>query len=144
MRVGIVRGFTLLEQVIALAILTIGMISAARLFGESLQQLSMNARHRGAGTHAEDLLSRIAATTERSPHNASFSCTVGIDPCFREAEIEAWLTQWHERLLQQLPGAVPQLTVTSDSQTTTYRISIGWPGRDAQLQTQRFEIVLGS
>ena len=136
------RGFTLLEQVIALSILAIGLTGAAGLFGEALRQLSTNAGYRAAGMLAEELLNQLYATTERTPGGESISCTIGVDTCFRETEIEDALTDWRLRLLERLPGADAELAIIAAARTTTYRLRIEWRSRRSHTESQQFELLL--
>jgi prepilin-type N-terminal cleavage/methylation domain-containing protein len=144
MRRHVAGGFTLLEQVIALAILTIGLTGAASLLGSSLRQLSINASHRFASTHAEVLLNRLAAMSVRTPNGASLRCRIATDPCFGETEIEAMLARWRAALRQQLPQAAAELTVATSASATRYQIAIEWRERDSQIERRQFERLLRS
>lgn len=136
------RAFSLLETMIALAVLAIGLLGSARLFVAALQQLQLNAHHRSAVFLGEELAEQLIAAREVILHDNISECSFTRRPCFTDRGLEAQLNQWHARLRATLPDPVAEIARQDDSATIAWRINIGWLERSGQFQSQRFEFRL--
>lgn len=139
------RAFSLLEHVIALAIVAVGLLSTARLFGDALTQLQANAEQRAATLLAEELLDLLIAARADVAAIAgpgSAGCAIALEPCFEDAGTEARLRQWRRRVDQRLPDARATLSATAPAATTEYQLEMHWSGR--RPHTQRFSVMLSN
>lgn len=119
-------GFTLLEVLATLLLLSVGMLGIATLYLESLQ-ISRLALHRTqAVTLAADLADRIRAN--RVPASA-YACD---DPCRPDAGGNALATAdlagWLEDVAAQLPGGTGTITFTAatNSVPARYTVAVRW------------------
>mgnify|MGYP003498776300 FL=1 len=119
-------GFTLLEVLATLLLLSVGMLGIATLYLESLR-ISQLALHRTqAVTLAADLADRIRAN--RDPANA-YACG---DPCRPDAGGNALATAdlagWLERIAAQLPGGTGAITFTAATTgvPARYTVAVRW------------------
>jgi type IV pilus assembly protein PilV len=112
-------GFTLVEVLIALVILSIGMLGIAALYVESLRATRTALVRTEAVTLAADLADRIRAN--RDPANAY---TNGGQNALAIAE----LTEWNTRLAAELPGGAGEVRFRAGTTTTPnqYTIRISW------------------
>ncbi|MDY6943855.1 MAG: type IV pilus modification protein PilV [Pseudomonadota bacterium] len=127
------RGFTLFEVLIALLILSVGLLGVAgiQLFGVRFQQ---NAYFRSqASVIAYDMIDRIRANsdaagdyvmaTPQSANSASPGCTGSA--CTPSQLATADITGWRNALMQ-LPGATGQVTQAGN----VYTVRVDWTERD--------------
>jgi len=142
MRRNLEQAFSLLENMIALAVLSIGLLGSAGLFVGALQQLQLNAHHRAAVFLGEELADHLIAARELIVHDSTDECTVAHTPCFADPGLEAALDQWYARLRETLPEPVAEITRHVGDATIGWRIDIGWRERSDQYQSQRFELQL--
>lgn len=119
-------GFTLVESMVALLVLSIGMLGIAALYVETLQASRTALVRTQAVTLASDLGDRIRAN--RTPANA-YACG---DPCAPtnggNAQAVDDLTAWLDSIANQLPGGVGQVAFTAGTPTTpsAYVITVSW------------------
>lgn len=119
-------GFTLVESMVALLVLSIGMLGIAALYVETLQASRTALVRTQAVTLASDLGDRIRAN--RTPANA-YACG---DPCNASnggnAQAVDDLTVWLDSVANQLPGGVGQVAFTAGTPTTpsAYVITVSW------------------
>lgn len=138
----VVRAFSLLENLIALSILSIGLLGSAALFSEALRQLQSNTNRRSAVILGEKLIDELIAARERLPAGRSAQCTINVDRCFNDMRLEHLLGQWHERLQHRLPDANAELTLVASTAVTELLINIEWTGRHEQAQSQRLAVLI--
>jgi type IV pilus assembly protein PilV len=120
------KGFTLLEVLATLLLLSVGMLGIATLYLESLR-ISRLALHRTqAVTLAADLADRIRAN--RDPTSA-YACG---DPCRPDAGgnaiATADLASWLEIIATQLPGGTGAITFTAAANgvPARYIVAVRW------------------
>jgi len=120
------KGFTLLEVLATLLLLSVGMLGIAALSLESLR-ISRLALHRTqAVTLAADVADRIRAN--RDPASA-YACG---DPCRPDAGgnavATADLVSWIDSIAAQLPGGVGAITFTAAANgvPARYTVAVRW------------------
>ena len=123
-------GFSLLEVLIALVIMSVGMLGIAGLYVESMQAGRTSIFRHNAVTLASDVADRIRANptggVDYQGAGGNNNCVLGnvnCDPAQMAAnDIDLWATQ----AAAMLPNG--QVTITYDDTVTppTYLIQIGW------------------
>ncbi|MGD8323047.1 MAG: prepilin-type N-terminal cleavage/methylation domain-containing protein [Gammaproteobacteria bacterium] len=139
--VASIAGFSLLENMIAVAILSIGLLGSARLFGEALRELHSNSNRRIAVVLADELVNRFLATRDNLVFTGSPACTLAVEACFDDSSIEAWVSDWRRRLGNRLTDARAILSVSHSDAVDAWLLEISWIGRHGRSESQRFEIV---
>jgi type IV pilus assembly protein PilV len=139
-------GFTLIEMMIALVVLTVGMLGIAALYLESLRSSRDALYYTQAVNLAADMADRIRANREGIEEYAfvldpaSPPALPDPDPC-RTRDLGACtpqsaanvdLAEWAERVTNLLPAAQATITATR-GQPDQYTIQLGWTevGREA-------------
>jgi type IV pilus assembly protein PilV len=127
-------GFTLIETLVALVVLSVGMIGVAALHGQSLSWNGTAIRRSVAINLAGDISDRIrvnrGAVTAYEDPAADNSCddptgSGGID-C-TPAEMAAHdLFVWQGQLAANLPGGTGAVAVNTATNPTTYTVTISW------------------
>lgn len=119
-------GFTLVEALVALVVLSIGLLGIAALYVETLRASRTSLYRTEAVTLATDLADRMRAN--RNPANA-YDCG---DPCLAanggNAIAVADLTDWLALIGAQLPGGSGSVTYTAAGAATpgAYVIEVEW------------------
>lgn len=120
------RGFTLVEVLIALVVLSIGMLGIAALYLESLRASRAALVRTEAVTLASDIADRIRAN--RNPLNA-YDCGGTCDAgeggnAIAIADLNAWRTA----VAAQLPGGTTSIVYAAAAANATniYTVTIGW------------------
>jgi len=125
------RGFTLLEALISLVILSIGMLGVAGLFFEGLKS-SRTAVYRTTAIYlASDMADRIRANPEASAEyakaGASSGCVSTTKTCSRAEMAADDIFLWKKEVTSQMPGGTTAtITYTAGTPTDTYVISLAW------------------
>jgi len=120
------RGFTLVEAMVALVVLSIGLLGIAALYVETLRAGRTSLYRSEAITLATDLADRMRAN--RNPANA-YACG---SPCVAanggNALAVTDLGVWLGSIAAQLPGGVGSVTYTAGTATTpnAYVIQVSW------------------
>lgn len=124
------RGFTLIEVLISVFILSVGLLAVA-----ALQTTAMTANTSSMNTTvgvqmAEEMVDRIRANAGNTPdiynniNTKTTSCTGLVDPALGDC------TQWKSRLASSgLPGAFGTVTVQADtpfSKVSTVTVTVTW------------------
>ena len=132
----IVGGFTLVEVLIALIILSVGMLGIAGLYVHSMQAGRTSIFRHHAVTLAGDVADRIRANPRAaiaySQAGANNNCVNGGVDCTPEQMAGNDIDLWD----QQAADTLPNSTVTVDIDNTvipwTYQITIAWdePGEN--------------
>ena len=119
-------GFTLVEVLIALVVLSIGMLGIAALYLESMRASRTALYRTDAVNLAADLADRIRAN--RLPADA-YDCG---DPCLadngKNAQADTDLAAWLGTVAAQLPGGTGTIIYTAGTATTpdVYTIRVTW------------------
>jgi type IV pilus assembly protein PilV len=127
------RGFTLIEVLIALIVMSVGMLGIAGLYVHSLQagRTSMFRHH--AVTLAGDVADRIRA----NPRAGAVYALAGNDPCigagvdFTAAEMAADdICLWKAQADQTLPNGDVAVVFDNGVVPPTYQITVSWTEPD--------------
>jgi type IV pilus assembly protein PilV len=130
-------GFTLIEVLVAMTVLTVGMLGAATLLLDGLQASRIALQHAHAVALTADVADSIRANRGGGPAYAlaagtalaspPWSCTAA-GTCTAAQMAAVDLYRWQQLVLQALPGARTAITVTPVGTTSShaYEISIRW------------------
>ena len=125
------RGFSLVEVLIALVIMSVGMLGIAGLYVQSMQAGRTATFRHHAVTLAGDVADRIRANpgagdTYALPGGADNGCVALGTNCSGPDMAEHDVFLWTEQAQESLPSG--QVTVTFDGAVTpaTYQIDIEW------------------
>ncbi|MDP6437531.1 MAG: type IV pilus modification protein PilV [Gammaproteobacteria bacterium] len=126
------RGFTLLEALIALVILSVGMLGIAALYVEGLRAGRTAVFRTTAVTLAADMMDRIrtnpAAQDDYTLAGAMSDCTNGGVDCDRTQVAREDVAIWEAEVAARLPaGADSNITFAAGAPEDTYTITISWP-----------------
>jgi type IV pilus assembly protein PilV len=127
-------GFTLIETMVALLVLSVGMIGVAALHGQTLAMSSTAMNRSEAVSLAGDMADRIRvnrgarmAYEGAAADNDCDEPTGGGGGDCTEAEMAAHdLFVWQAQVQQGLPGGVGAVDVNTGTNPTTYTISVSW------------------
>lgn len=133
-------GFSLLENVVALAIVTAGLLGTTALFGEALRSVRDHHQRQTAILLGEELID-IAIALQADTLPGELSCSIVPEPCFGDAFAQAELDRWRQALLRTLPEASAQLGITGAT-IRTLQLSLTWPDSRNQTAVQRLERVV--
>jgi type IV pilus assembly protein PilV len=132
-------GFSLVEALVALIVISVGMIGIAALYGQGLRASSTALYRTQAVNLAADMADRIranrAGTTAYEGAAGDRNCDAGdnndCDPADMAAH-DLWL--WQAQVVAQLPGGVGAVSVDTTT-PPTYDISVSWqdPGAAAPI-----------
>jgi len=120
------RGFTLIEAMVALIVLSVGLLGIAALYGQTLRASRTSLYRTEAVNLAADLADRMRAN--RNPANG-YACG---DPCNAadggNAVADADLATWLAMVQAQLPGGAAGVDYTAPTGTTpaAYVVTISW------------------
>jgi type IV pilus assembly protein PilV len=120
------RGFTLVEAMVALIVLSVGLLGIAALYVETLRANRTSLYRTQAVNMATDIGDRMRSN--RNPANA-YACGSPCDPAAGSNAIAiADLTDWVDQIEQQLPGGTADVTYTAPTATTpaAYVVGVSW------------------
>jgi len=139
-RHGAQSGFSLVEALVALLVLSIGMLGIAALYVESLRSGRTALLRTQAVTLAGDMADRIRANRSgRDAYEAAITssevnaaCEPGGGGCTTEALARHDKAVWLGTLEEALPGAVGTVEFDGATAPATYTITVSWsePGQD--------------
>jgi type IV pilus assembly protein PilV len=138
------RGFSLIEVLIALIILSVGMLGIAGLYVQSMQAGRTSMFRHNAVTLAGDIADRIranpaAGTAYEAAVGADNSCVNGGINCL-PAEMAAHdIRLWQEQAEDSLPNGKVTITLDSGVIPPRYEIKVGW---DEPGESPTFTIVI--
>ena len=138
MRLRVAAGFSLAENIVALAILSAGLLGTTALFGEALRSVRDNRHRQAALLHGEALLDTLLALqvdTLPGPLECSFAAA----PCLADASAQAELAAWRTALLRALPDARVRVNVFGPPEIRSLRLQISWPDSRGEIAIQRLE-----
>ena len=138
------RGFSLVEVLIALIILSVGMLGIAGLYVQSMQAGRTSMFRHNAVTIAGDIADRIRANPAAG---AAYSAATGSDNnCVNggvncsPAQMAAHdISLWQEQAVDSLPNGKVTVTHDGDLVLPSYEIKVGW---DEPGESPTFTIVI--
>jgi type IV pilus assembly protein PilV len=142
-------GFSLVEVLVALVVLSVGMLGIAALYVESLRSSRTALFRTQAVTLASDIADRIRAnplakdaydaTVTSADTNAA--CAPGGGGCAVDALAKHDKAAWLGTVESTLPGGTGTVDVDTTTNPSTYTITITWtePGQDDASYEVRFQ-----
>jgi type IV pilus assembly protein PilV len=135
---GGAAGFTLVEVLVALVVLSVGMLGIAGLYVMTLQSGGTAIYRTQAVNLASDMADRIRANRNAGAAYAagasgSLSCVgAGAVDCAPADMAADDLLQWNTELAATLPGGSGTVAVAGAAAPLTYTITVSWsePGQD--------------
>ena len=126
------RGFTLLESLISLVVLSIGMLGIAALYVEGLRAGRTAVYRTTAVNLAADLMDRIranrGATVAYAGGAALNNCVNQANDCTPAEMAQHDLQLWENEIGQRLPpGSESNVVFLPGPIVDTYRIQLQWP-----------------
>lgn len=146
-RLSTLGGFTLIESMVALLVLSVGLIGVAALHGQGLNA-SRTAVYRTAAINlSADMADRIrvnrlgGSAYGNAAANNSCGPGGGVD-CTPSQMAAHDLFEWQARIGQQLPGGTGSVAVDATTTPTTYTISVTWDevGQGQLTQTTSIQV----
>lgn len=138
------RGFSLIEVLIALIILSVGMLGIAGLYVQSMQAGRTSMFRHNAVTLVGDIADRIRANPSAgaaytAATGADNNCIDGNRNC-TPAEMAAQdIELWQEQADASLPNGTVTVTLDNSVVPPSYQITVGW---DEPGETPTFTIVI--
>ncbi len=127
------KGFTLVEVLVALVVMSVGMLGIAALYLEGLRAGRTALYRTTAITLAADMADRIRANRNAglayagTGPGAASGCVNGpVDCTAAELAADDWL-DWSTRLSAQLPEGASGEVVVAGAAPATYTITVAWP-----------------
>lgn len=129
-----VEGFTLVEILVSLVVLSVGLLGIAALYVESLKAGRTSLNRITAITLAADMADRIRANRDAgvayagAGPGADNGCVNGVAAC-TAAELAAddWFT-WNQDVVARLPGdPTATIAVANAPPLTQFTITLNWP-----------------
>lgn len=132
-RPGIERGFTLIESMVALLVMSIGLIGIAALHGQGLNA-SRTAIYRTTAINlSADMADRIRANRVAGTAYGNAAADNNCDPnsgpavdCTPTELAEHDLFVWEALVSDSLPNGTGEVTVDDSTDPTTYTIEVTW------------------
>lgn len=126
------RGFTLLEALIALVILSVGMLGIAALYVEGLRAGRTAVFRTTAVSLAADMMDRIRANPvaqdDYALEGAMGNCTNGGVDCNRTQIAREDVALWEADIAARMPpGTDANINFAAGAPEDTYTITISWP-----------------
>lgn len=122
-------GFTLVEAMVALIVLSVGLLGIAALYVETLRANRTSLHRTEAVNLATDIADRMRSNRlPADAYNCNGACDPAAPPASANAIAIADLTDWVTQVQAQLPGGTADLTYTAATATTpaAYVVAIGW------------------
>ena len=126
------RGFTLLEAMIALVVLSVGMLGIAALYVEGLKAGRTAVFRTTAVTLAADMMDRVRANpAARGGYAAtgkSNTCLNGSSACTSAQIAQEDVFIWQAEIADRMPaGASGSVGVALGTPFDTYTVTVSWP-----------------
>lgn len=131
------RGFTLVEVLIAMVIMSVGMLGIAGLYLQTLQAGRTSQFRTQAVTLAGDVADRIRANRTAGitylGAGANNNCDTGLVDCDRDEMAQHDIFLWTNQAQQTLPAGNVVIALDQATLPWTYTITVNWnePGLQA-------------
>lgn len=137
------RGFSLIEVLVALIIMSVGMLGIASLYVQSMQAGRTSLFRHNAVTLAGDVADRIRANpTAAAAYEggaANNNCIAAGTNCSAPQMAEQDILIWEQQARDTLPNGDVVITIDAALVPPTYRIAITW---DEPGQAQNYTITI--
>ncbi|MBX3636345.1 MAG: pilus assembly protein PilV [Rubrivivax sp.] len=130
----LIRGIGLFDALIALAILSFGLLAMTRFQSRMIAQTTESMSRQTAGQFSAELLSTVLVDVNNAP-----CYTLPQAGVCNNAAAAARTTDWATRVAAALPGPVNS-TATLDAATGQMTLVIDWQGKESG-ETRRLETV---
>jgi type IV pilus assembly protein PilV len=146
-RLGAHRGFTLVEVLIALIIMSVGMLGIAGLYVHSMRAGSSSLFRHHAVTLAGDIADRIRANPRAGAAyalgGANNNCVGGGIDCTPREMAANDIFMWNQQAANTLPNGTVNIVFDNGVVPPTYEINVSW-SQPGNVQTYTVTIpVLG-
>lgn len=126
-------GFSMIEVLVSIVILSVGLLGTAGLMGKSMRNTNTAYYRTQATVLADDILDRMRANLTAAKHQ---DYNVGAGPAYAAsagsiARYDA--EEWVGALTRDFPDAVGTITTTSSGVVT---VNIDWDGGDSHFSTE--------
>ena len=125
-----VSGFTLIEVLIALVILSVGMLGIAGLYVHSMQAGRTSIMRHNAVTLAGDIADRIRANPRAGPAyalaGANNNCVDGGINCTLGQMAANDIFLWDQQATNSLPNGTVTIVFNNGVAPPTYQITVAW------------------
>ena len=125
-----IRGFSLVESLVALVVLSVGLLGVARMYVFSLQNGLSALLNTQAVILAADMADRIRANQtagiDYAGAAADFGCVEGGVDCTPTQMASNDLLVWQNEVANALPGGQATVVVNVGTVPTTFVISVVW------------------
>ena len=125
-----IRGFSLVESLVALVVLSVGLLGVARMYVFSLQNGRLALLNSQAVMLAADMADRIRANQtagiDYAGAAADFGCVDGGLDCTPTQMAANDLLVWQNEVANALPGGQATIAVNVATFPTTFVISVQW------------------
>lgn len=108
------RGFTLIEALVALLVLSVGLVGLAMMQVKAMQSSHVAYQRSVATIAAQDMVERLWIELGRSAP-ASIVCPEATDVVADSDPEKTILEQWHDRWVQKIPGLTMNSSGTDDT-----------------------------
>lgn len=142
------RGFSLVEVLIALVIMSVGMLGIAGLYVQSLQAGRTSMLRHNAVTLAGDVADRIranprAGVTYQDSTGQDRSCVANNTDCNETEMAEHDIFLWRDQAADTLPGGDVTITFDDTVFPNEYTINVNWTEPEGPLAYEIKIPVLG-
>lgn len=138
------RGFTLVESLVAMVVISVGMLGIAALYVEGLRAGRTSVYRTVAIDLASDMADRIRANpTARDGYDVDAAgagvegdCVNGADDCAPATLAADDIFWWKQSVTALLPQGAASVVAVPGAEISSYTITINWaePGVDVPLQ----------
>jgi type IV pilus assembly protein PilV len=132
-----VRGFTLIEVLIALIIMSVGMLGIAGMYVRSMQAGRTSTLHHHAITLAGDIADRIRANPRAGAAyegaGLDFNCVNGGVDCSPAEMAANDILLWEQQATATLPTGTVNIVFNNAVVPATYQITVAWEEPGEQL-----------
>lgn len=138
------RGFSLVEVLIALIIMSVGMLGIASLYVQSMQAGRTSLFRHNAVTLAGDVADRIranrtAGAAYEAPNGADNNCIDGGTNCSAPQMAAQDILVWQQQAANSLPNGAVNVVFNNAVVPPTYTIAVTW---DEPGQAQNYTIMI--
>lgn len=125
-----IRGFTLIEALIAMVVMSVGMLGIAGLYLQTLQAGRTSQFRTQAVTLAGDIADRIRANRTAgisyTGGGADNGCDTGLIDCDADQMAQHDIFLWTEQAQRALPAGDVQVALDQGTVPWTYTVTVSW------------------